>query len=753
METVAGALPSAVIAAIVTALLIVLPRRRMVRARPGQGRPESVAVSGAPHDAGSPIGLFAAVFLAYVLGAWLSWRVFDTATIAAFFPPAGVSVAAMLLTRRRLWPVIVAAIVLGELLIDLRNGFTVPFSADLALANAVEPLVGASLVRAGCHGAPDLRRLRDLMIYVAGAAVAGPLVGGIVGSGTAWRLGGATWMNEILGGFAGDAISVLVVGTPILLWRKQSCIIRSRSLETVAILAATAMLSIVGFGTNIPPGATVLPILALAALRLGMLGTALAGLLVASIGTFLTRSHDGLITDMNTRVSTEVALAQILITALVLTAMIIAQEVARRTCAVQERDVERGERAQVESLAGLARQLSVALTPPDVGRAIEHELLGGLGATSFHLGLLNHDGDRLEWVAAVGGPPLGSAEFATGLSLREPGIATDAARTAKPIKVRSAQEYEQRYGRASESMHVGGARALSAWPLSLGATTVGVLLLGWSDPQPFDDEQLAYLSAVASMVAQPLARAQSYADEHARAVVLHSALHPEGPVNSVGLAYRVHYQPCDEIQGLGGDWYDFLPLPDNRTYLAVGDIVGHGLQAVEDMAQVRNAGRAYAHRGQSPDRLLADLNGFTANIARAEFATMTVAIFDHHTGLLAYCSAGHPPALLRRAATGEVVRLDDANGPLLGPLEDAVFAERVIRVHPGDVLVMYTDGLVENGGTEVTVGIAQLEHLLAELPPERLLDCEGLVERLVSPPRSDDVCLVMARFQDSFSGD
>ena len=100
-----------------------------------------------------PIRLFAVVFVAYAVGAWFSWQAFGTATTAAFFPPAGVTVAAMLLTRRALWPVIAAAIVFGELLIDLSNGFTVPFAAGLALGNVIEPLVGASLVRAGCGGA------------------------------------------------------------------------------------------------------------------------------------------------------------------------------------------------------------------------------------------------------------------------------------------------------------------------------------------------------------------------------------------------------------------------------------------------------------------------------------------------------------------------------------------------------------------------------------------------------------------------
>lgn len=691
------------------------------------------------------IALFAVVFVAYVFGAVASALAFGSTTASAFFPPGGITVAALLLTHPRRWPVIVAALVAAELIVDRYSGLNWGISGGFALGNAAEALVGAALVRAGCGGTPDLRRRRDLSIYVLGAAGVGALCGGLIGGATKWWGFGSPFIPAVTQWFAGDAISVVVIGTSILLWSKQSHILRSRPVETALILAAAAVLSVVGFITEIPPGTTVLPILAVAALRLGMLGTALTGVVVAAISNYLTGSHHGLLGTADTADPLKVAMAQFFVGVLVLTAMVIAQEVARRTTAVQERDVERGERLRLESLSGLAQQLSAALTPRDVGRAIERQLKRDLGAAAFNLGLLSHDGDHLEWVAAMGDPRLVPGD-SNEVPLSEPSIAAEAALSGSSVVIKSITDYEPRYGIAPDWFGVGGATSLAAWPLFSGGNTAGVLLLGWTEPQPFDAEQLTYISAVAAMVGEALLRAQSYADEHARAVVLHSALHPANPLATIGIEYSVSYEPADMVHGLGGDWFDVMSLPKSRIYFAVGDIVGHGLQAVEDMAQLRSAGRTLAHRGQTPAQVLADLNTFTDDVVPSEFATLVVAVFDTASGMLSYSSAGHPPAFLRKAGTGQVLRLSDANGPVLGPMKDAAYEDGLIRVDSGDVLMMYTDGLVERPGQTVSAGVGQLEKLIAEWAPSALLDCQAVAGALAPPPRSDDICVLAVRF-------
>ena len=677
------------------------------------GRHEGVSAPSAP------IRVFVIVFAAYLAGAVASALAFGSTTASAFFVPGGITVAALLLTHRSRWPVIVAALVIAELIVDRLSGLNWAISAGFAAGNAAEALVGAAVVRAWCAGTPDLRRTRDLTIYVLGAAGVGALCGAVIGGLTKFWAFGVPLFQGVTQWFAGDAISVLTIGASILLWSRQSHILRSRPLETAAILAAAAVGSVIAFSTEILPATTTLPVLAVAAVRLGVLGTALTGVIVAAIANYLTGSMHGLLGHADTADPLKVALAQVFVAVLVLTAMVIAQEVARRTSAVQERDVERGERLRLESLSGLAQELSAALTPLEVGRAIERRLPDDLGASAFNLGLLSHDRDRLEWVAAMGDPPLS-----------DPAIAEETAQRGNPLIVSSVDPYG----------HV------AAWPLFSGEQTTGVLLVGWKEQQPFDAEQLTYMSAMAAMVGQALVRAQSYADEHARAMVLHAALHPAGPVMTVGIDYYVCYEPADTVHGLGGDWYDVLSLPGNRTYLAVGDIIGHGLQAVEDMAAVRSAGRALAHRGQSPAEILTDLSRFTEDVLQSEFVTMVAAVFDHTAGLLTYSSAGHPPAFLRSSTTGRVIQLIKANGPVLGPMKSARYEDCSIDVSTGDILMMYTDGLVERPDVVVSDGIAHAAELVAALPADALLDCKAVADHIAPPPRSDDVCVLTVRF-------
>ena len=121
-----------------------------------------MTIVGRRDRVGAATGLFGWVTLAYLAGAVLSWQTFGAGVGPAFFPAAGVTVAAMLLSRRSLWPVVVAAIVLAEFAVDLHYGVGWAGAAGFAVANSVEPLVGASLVLAWCKGTPDLRRLDTL---------------------------------------------------------------------------------------------------------------------------------------------------------------------------------------------------------------------------------------------------------------------------------------------------------------------------------------------------------------------------------------------------------------------------------------------------------------------------------------------------------------------------------------------------------------------------------------------------------------
>jgi integral membrane sensor domain MASE1 len=698
---------------------------------------------------GDITGVFAVVFLTYVLGAVLAWASFGSDLGPAFFfPAAGVTVSAMLLSRRAIWPAIVAAILTGEVMVDTFYGNDLWEAAGFGVANTIEALVGASLVLRWVGGRPDLRKRRDFSLFIAGACLIGPLVGGVIGGTFGALHDGKPWLNAMLNWWAGDALGVLVLGAPILLWATQSYIFRERPWETVGVLLVTVGLSVAAFWSEAPPSLLILPVLAWAALRLDMLGAAMAGAVAAFLANMMTTRGRGMFAGMDVAQGTRVALTQVFVATVVVVAMLIAQEAAARMSAVRERETERRERLRMESLAGLAQRLSAALTPHDIGQTLTVHLLNEAGASSLNLGLVSQDGNYLNWVAMAGYPRSVIDAFAGGVALSERTVATDSTRTGEPVIIRTAAEYAASYPEAVKWSSLSRSQSVVGWPLHSGGAPIGVLLLGWGARQQLNVAQLAYISAVATMVSQALVRAKIYTDEHARAAVLHAAVLP-GPVDTARLDVCVTYEPADVAQGLGGDWYDIMPLPENRTYFAVGDVVGHGLPAVEDMAQLRTAGRAFAHQGLPPAQLLAELNGFTRHASQGKFATMAVAVFDPGKGMLTYCVAGHPPPFLRRAATGRVVQLGDARGPVLGPMHEVTYREGEVPVSAGDILVMYTDGLVERHGMDLETGMARAERIIAGWDTGDLADyCGVLQDNLAPRPRADDVCILVVRFKD-----
>lgn len=697
---------------------------------------------------GSATGLFGWVALAYIAGAVLSWQTFGAEIGPAFFPAAGVTVAAMLLNRRSRWPVIVAAVFLAEFAVDLRYDFNWAAAAGFALANTVEPVVGATLVGRWCKGPPDLRRRDHLARFVLGAVIIGPLVGGLIG-GLVIALRDGEWLTEAaLHWWAGDGIGVLVVASPILLWPRQSGILKARMVEAVLTLLVTAALAVGALLTELPPTLFLLPVLAWAAFRLDVIGAALAGSVLAFATNFMTAGGYGAFADMEMAPATRLAVAQAFIAVVVLVAMLTAQEAAGRVTAVRQRQAERRERRRLETLARLGQLLSGALTQEQIGHAVESQVLNDAGATAVNFGLASPDGTELTWVTMAGYPDPTIARFGRGVALDEQTAATEVVRSGKPVVIRNPVEYRRRYPDNAGWLEASGATCLVAWPLTAGGKAIGVLVLVWDTPQPLDTAQLAYASAVATMTGQALVRARVYADEHARAVVLQAAVLPSTPSVIEGMDVAISYEPADAVQGLGGDWYDAMALREGRTYVAVGDVVGHGLPAVEDMAQMRSAARALALQGLSPARLLAELNTFTRHASHGKFATMCVAIFNPVDRSLSYASAGHPPPLLRRAGTGEVSRLATGHGPVLGPIDDISYAQGYTRLADGDVVVMYTDGLIERRGQDIETGLRWAQQLISQWPDDEPLTaaCQRLSQTLAPAPRNDDVCVVAVRF-------
>ncbi len=198
---------------------------------------------------------------------------------------------------------------------------------------------------------------------------------------------------------------------------------------------------------------------------------------------------------------------------------------------------------------------------------------------------------------------------------------------------------------------------------------------------------------------------------------LQAALTPIIPAQVPGMALAKYYEAALAEAAVGGDFYDVFPIEKGCTALLVGDLAGKGLAAAAQVATVRNMLRYALHRART---LVGALEGLNALLVEqgllSGFATLFVGAYESEPGMLTYVNAGQEPALVRRAATGEVESLWPT-GPVLGVDENAVFTEQTIGLASGDALVIFTDGLTEVGPSRrEMLNIEGVERLLAAAP-------------------------------------
>ncbi|MFD6357104.1 SpoIIE family protein phosphatase [Nocardia tengchongensis] len=167
-------------------------------------------------------------------------------------------------------------------------------------------------------------------------------------------------------------------------------------------------------------------------------------------------------------------------------------------------------------------------------------------------------------------------------------------------------------------------------------------------------------------------------------------------IEAFGLRMAVRYRPTEQDHLVGGDWYDVVVLPSKKILVSVGDIAGHGIAAATGMVVLRNALRGLAATGAGPGKMLTWLNLVAHNPADTIFATAICGIYDPATGVLCWARAGHlPPVLVRN---GSASALPTLGGMLLGAVSETRYEEAELQLEPDDVLLMYTDGLVERRG-------------------------------------------------------
>ena len=218
------------------------------------------------------------------------------------------------------------------------------------------------------------------------------------------------------------------------------------------------------------------------------------------------------------------------------------------------------------------------------------------------------------------------------------------------------------------------------------------------------------------------------------------ALLPAALPSVPGTAVAARYRAAETNAEVGGDWYAVVGLPDGRLGLAIGDVAGHGLDAVADMAAARFSLRALALTEPQPDVVLERLNQVVKVFEGDTMITALYGVLDPQQRSWTYAAAGHPPVVVRHP-DGTTCLLDEPNDPPLGVA--TAFQARQVQLEAGATLVLYTDGLIERRREPITTGLERLLRACSTGPAEPAALCDHLLgEMLGDHMTQDDVALL-----------
>ncbi|MGW3208954.1 SpoIIE family protein phosphatase [Streptomyces sp. NPDC001135] len=302
-----------------------------------------------------------------------------------------------------------------------------------------------------------------------------------------------------------------------------------------------------------------------------------------------------------------------------------------------------------------------------------------------------------------------------------------------------------------------GVHSLIVVPLAARGLVLGVMTLWRSRrPDPFEADDLTLAQELASRAAVAIDNARRFTQQQQAAFTLQSSLLLRAVPDQSAVEVALRYLPASAAPGLGGDWFDVIPLSGARVALVVGDVVGRGIHAAATMGRLRTAVHTLASLDLEPDEVLSRLDDLV-NLLAAEQeaagerpmdeqvvgATCMYAVYDPVAGRCSVARAGHPPPVVTPPG-GEAAPLDLPAGPPLG-LGGLPFEARDVELAEGSLLCLYTNGLIGERHIDADLGLAKLCTALAR-PVEALeRTCQAVVDSLVPVRPTDDVALLIAR--------
>ena len=329
--------------------------------------------------------------------------------------------------------------------------------------------------------------------------------------------------------------------------------------------------------------------------------------------------------------------------------------------------------------------------------------------------------------------------FAKSLASAQPTMFTE-------VDPELADEIARSWGRPIVAELLTGASLLVV-PLQARGRVLGIATFQRAPGStPFDEEDVTLGEELAARAALCVDNARLYSRERGTALALQSSLLPSDLYDPLGLRIASRYLPASDLTGVGGDWYDVIPLPGHRVALVVGDVMGHGIRAAATMGQLRTAVRTLASLDLTPAEVLFRLSRMSQDLDATQIATCVYATYDPVTRVCAIARAGHvPPILLLPDGTTELIDLPP--GLPLGIGGDPFQMREIVLPHDS-VLALYTDGLVESRDRDIDTGIEALRRLLSV----RLRDLEDICDATISAQRPgderDDIALMLARVRE-----
>ncbi|MEU0051885.1 SpoIIE family protein phosphatase [Streptomyces sp. NPDC006309] len=366
-----------------------------------------------------------------------------------------------------------------------------------------------------------------------------------------------------------------------------------------------------------------------------------------------------------------------------------------------------------------------------------------LGAASLVMGLV--EAGRIRLVAEG---PAGSFVPGTRVTrIDEPYPLSEVVRTLSPRFIESPEEFAEGYPILwphLTDLHITSAAYL---PLIAQARPIGAMGLLYDDRRGFSAEERAVLVALGSSIAQSLMRARLYEQEKDLAQGLQQAMLPRTIPRVPGADIAVRYRSAALGRDIGGDWYDVIPLPGGRVGAVIGDVQGHDTHAAAVMGQLRIVLRAYAAEGHTPATVMARASVFLHELDTDRFATCLYAQADLSTGVVQMVRAGHIDPLVRRN-DGTCGRVPVEGGLPLGLSAEfgrLEYPVSTLELDPGHTLLLCTDGLVEQPGTDLDDSMRGLATLIGNGPDEVRDLADRLIRLAEEQGGDDDVALLLLR--------